>query len=48
VVENHPGRRAPRAKLGGLSLASGRPTSSCHIAFEVSERAASIDMTYMP
>jgi tripartite-type tricarboxylate transporter receptor subunit TctC len=39
---------AARAKPGELSLASGGPASSLHIAFEVVKRAANINMTYVP
>jgi tripartite-type tricarboxylate transporter receptor subunit TctC len=39
---------AARAKPGELSLASGGPGSSLHIAFEVLKRAAGINMTYVP
>ena len=39
---------AARAKPGELSLASGGPASSLHIAFEVVKRAADITMTYVP
>jgi tripartite-type tricarboxylate transporter receptor subunit TctC len=39
---------AARAKPGALSLASGGPASSLHIAFEVVKRAAQIEMTYVP
>ena len=39
---------AARAKPGELSLASGGPASSLHIAFEVVKRAARINMTYVP
>jgi len=39
---------AARAKPGELSLASGGPASSLHIAFEVVKRAANVDMTYVP
>lgn len=39
---------AARAKPGELSLASGGPASSFHVAFEVLKRAASIDMIYVP
>jgi tripartite-type tricarboxylate transporter receptor subunit TctC len=39
---------AARAKPGELSLASGGPASSLHIAFEVVKRAANVTMTYVP
>jgi tripartite-type tricarboxylate transporter receptor subunit TctC len=39
---------AARAKPGELSLASGGPASSLHIAFEVVKRAANVNMTYVP
>ena len=39
---------AARAKPGELSLASGGPASSLHIAFEVVRRAANVNMTYVP
>jgi len=39
---------AARAKPGQLSLASGGPATSLHVAFEVLKRAANIDMTYVP
>jgi tripartite-type tricarboxylate transporter receptor subunit TctC len=39
---------AARAKPGELTLGSGGPGSSLHIAFEVLKRAAGIDMTYIP
>ena len=40
--------KAARAEPGKLSLASGGPASSLHVAFEVVKRAAKIDMTYVP
>ena len=40
--------KAARAEPGKLSLASGGPASSLHVAFEVLKRAAKIDMTYVP
>jgi tripartite-type tricarboxylate transporter receptor subunit TctC len=39
---------AARAKPGELSLASGGPASSLHVAFEVVRRAADVNMTYVP
>jgi tripartite-type tricarboxylate transporter receptor subunit TctC len=39
---------AARAKPGELTLGSGGPGSSLHIAFEVLKRAAGINMTYVP
>ncbi len=39
---------AARAKPGDLSLASGGPATSLHIAFEVLKRAADVKMTYVP
>jgi tripartite-type tricarboxylate transporter receptor subunit TctC len=39
---------AARAKPGELSLASGGPGSSLHVAFEVVKRAAKVDVTYVP
>jgi tripartite-type tricarboxylate transporter receptor subunit TctC len=39
---------AARAKPGELSLASGGPATSLHVAFEVVKRAANITMTYVP
>jgi len=39
---------AARAKPGELTLGSGGPGSSLHIAFEVLKRAAGVDMTYVP
>src|SRR5262245_27071071 len=39
---------AARARPGELSLASGGPATSLHIAFEVLKRAANINMTYVP
>jgi tripartite-type tricarboxylate transporter receptor subunit TctC len=40
--------KAARAEPGKLSLASGGPASSLHVAFEVLKRATKIDMTYVP
>jgi len=37
-----------RSKPGELSLASGGPASSLHVAFEVVKRAADVNMTYVP
>ncbi|MFL6936353.1 MAG: Bug family tripartite tricarboxylate transporter substrate binding protein [Xanthobacteraceae bacterium] len=39
---------AARGKPGELSLASGGPASSLHVAFEVVKRAADVNMTYVP
>ena len=39
---------AARAKPGELTLGSGGPGSSLHIAFEVLKRAAGVNMTYVP
>ena len=39
---------AARSKPGELSLASGGPASSLHVAFEVVKRAADVNMTYVP
>ncbi len=39
---------AARAKPGELSLASGGPATSLHVAFEVVKRAANLSMTYVP
>src|SRR6266508_2163887 len=39
---------AARARPGDLSLASGGPATSLHVAFEVVKRAANITMTYVP
>ncbi len=39
---------AAREKPGELSLASGGPASSLHVAFEVVKRAAGVNMTYVP
>jgi tripartite-type tricarboxylate transporter receptor subunit TctC len=39
---------AARAKPGELTLGSGGPGSSLHIAIEVLKRAAGINMTYVP
>ena len=39
---------AARAKPGELTLGSGGPGSSLHIAFEVLKRAAGVQMTYVP
>jgi tripartite-type tricarboxylate transporter receptor subunit TctC len=39
---------AARAKPGELTLGSGGPGSSLHIAFEVVKRAAGVNMTYVP
>ena len=39
---------AARAKPGELTLGSGGPGSSLHIAFEVLKRAAGVNMTYIP
>jgi tripartite-type tricarboxylate transporter receptor subunit TctC len=39
---------AARAKPGELSLASGGPATSLHVAFEVVKRAANVNMTYVP
>ena len=39
---------AARARPGELSLASGGPASSLHVAFEVVRRAAGVTMTYVP
>jgi tripartite-type tricarboxylate transporter receptor subunit TctC len=39
---------AARQKPGELSLASGGPASSLHVAFEVVKRAAGVNMTYVP
>src|SRR5207245_3299853 len=39
---------AARAKPGELTLGSGGPGSSLHIALEVLKRAAGVQMTYVP
>src|SRR5262245_8521550 len=39
---------AARAKPGELSLASGGPATSLHVAFEVVKRAGNVNMTYVP
>jgi tripartite-type tricarboxylate transporter receptor subunit TctC len=39
---------AARAKPGELSLASGGPATSLHVAFEVVKRAGNVTMTYVP
>ena len=39
---------AARGKPGELSLASGGPASSLHVAFEVVKRATDVNMTYVP